>query len=1052
MRKKIIYIITFIMAMSLTFITYGDVVIGNFEDLSDPCHEGWVKANPSDPNITLSYSKTGVTLDSNSLKIADSTGNGFERAISKGLMGDVNAFRDSVKISLDLTRLASDWDGPHGGWDAYGNFLGWNEFYMIIEAGSTDANVGKGVWAKGWQLPQIANWGSWNGDDPITYIYDYSLILNQIDFNNLTYLGVIFASNWGNYDSGGVYYLDNIKLIGEGMAYEPSPTNHEVDVAGGSNLIWSEGAGAVTHDVYFGTNFNDVNDANRTNPMGVLKSEDQDANVYTPTLALYKTYYWRIDEVNSLGVITKGEVWDFMTEYAGMGLVLGDWDNGLNGWEKTWQGKTTLSHASLGTTLGDHSLAVQTVKNTVDDPGYWIIKHEGVLDLTNMKLQVDVTLLAAEWTGQTVTLGPLVVQSDLAHTWSSYTASVINRLTGGFASNTWSGTSNAYRTLIFDFTGTDADGYIHTDWTDANKMTIMLALQNGAEGPGKFYLDNARLVNIRLANAPRPGTLATDINTTPTIGWTKGKDATSHDVYFGTDEAAVTDATTSNPLGVFKGNQAEAVGGLNKYVPGLLAKNTTYYWRIDERGAAGSPWKGLIWHFTTAEYVFVEDFEFYNNTSRKIYNTWIQGGGGKVGYDTNDRAEISIIHGGLQSMPFDYNNLVSPYDSNATRTFTSSRDWTAESVKSLELWVRGWPISVGSFTGSDPYTITASGEDVWNVPDLRGSKYHDECHYAYKKVTAGDEYDYVTIIAKVNSISNTSPWAKAGVMVRQSLDPNSKNGFMCITPEMGAAWQYRENDANLSTSYDYYTRPAYTGLKDINAPYWVKLEIDTYFGYVDAYYSADGSIWHHVDGAGYPTITLPLYVGLAVTAHNSAATCTAEFSDVSIIAGTASSWGHQDIGIKSNIAAPLYVTLQDDSTVGGDKATVTQTDPNMVIQNTWQAWDIDLNDFKVNNPNLNLEKIKKITLGVGHRSGDPYGKGTLYFDDIRLYLPRCMPGKTPDFNGDCFVDYDDLREMAGKWLSSPVDPDVDLNDDSKINFQDFAILASQWYEAALWPF
>jgi hypothetical protein len=51
------------------------------------------------------------------------------------------------------------------------------------------------------------------------------------------------------------------------------------------------------------------------------------------------------------------------------------------------------------------------------------------------------------------------------------------------------------------------------------------------------------------------------------------------------------------------------------------------------------------------------------------------------------------------------------------------------------------------------------------------------------------------------------------------------------------------------------------------------------------------------------------------------------------------------------------------------------------LQNNWQAWDISLNDFKAVNPNLNLERIKKITLGVGHRLADPYGTGTMYFDD-----------------------------------------------------------------------
>ena len=1052
MYKKLFYLMSFIAAISVASLAYGgDVLIGNFEGGS---MDGWGLADLSDSNITLSFSPNGATLDGNSLKIADATGNGFERVVTYSMVAtdNVSQFRNHTKVSLDLTRLASDWDTVWGGWNPdHSAYTGWSEFHMIIEAGSTD--TGMGTWAKGWNLTQIANWGAWQGNNPKKMIYDYSLVLNQIDFNNLTYLGIVLATNWGNYAAGGVYYIDNVKLVGEGMAYQPDPENHAVDVPADSNLSWTPGAGAISHDVYLGTSFNDVNDANRTNQRGVLKSQGQTANTYDPTLEFYKTYYWRIDESNGTS-IQKGLVWDFMTEYTGMGTVIGDYEIGMNGWEATWQGKTTFSYSTNGTTMGNNTLAVQTVKNALYDPGYWIIKHDGVLDLNNMKLQVDVTLLAPEWQGQTVEVGPVVVQTDLPVSWSSYAATAINRKTGLLAPNTWvGGTTSAYRTYTFDFSGPSmAPAYTHTDWQDATKMTILVALQNGAQGPGKFYLDDARLVNVRLASNPRPANLATDINTTPLLSWTAGKDATSHDVYFGTDETAVSNATTSNPLGVFKGNQADVgVGGINKYVPGTLVKNTTYYWRIDEQGAPGSPWKGLLWKFTTAEYVFVEDYEIYNNTNNKINSTWIKGGGGKVGYDACDFAEVTIVHGGLQSMPFDYNNIVSAYDSNAARTFTAFQDWTAENVKSLEFWYRGWPVTVGSFTGAGPYTITAAGEDVWDVPDLRGTGYHDECHYAYKTIT-GTAGPMVTIIAKVDSVSNTHPWAKAGIMIRQSLDPNSKNGFMCITPEMGAAFQFRADDGDFSTTYDYEVA-GYEFMADINAPYWLKIEMYTDTGDMWAYYSANGTSWTPLITDSPILPNLPIYVGLAVTAHNSAAICTTAFSNVSITAPgmTISSWNHQDVGIKSNVAAPLYVTLQDDATVGSDTATITHSDPNMVLQKTWQAWDIALNDFKVVNPNLNLEKIKKITLGVGHRTTDPCGTGTLYFDDIRLYPPRCLPNTAPDFTGDCFVDIYDLDIFANNWLPSTVDPNIDMNKDNKINFNDYAILANKWLSTVLWP-
>ncbi|HBG27985.1 MAG: hypothetical protein A2Y10_17310 [Planctomycetes bacterium GWF2_41_51] len=1045
MIKKLFYLITFIAITSFASVTFAEgYIIGDFNDSSDPTHGEWVRANDN-PHITLSY---GKIADSNCLVITDSTGGDFDRGAEYSVVADGNdltAFRRNHIISLDLLR----------NWTGY--TLGWSEFHMVIEAGRAPEDTNGPAWSKGWNLVQIANWGSWNGTDPITYNYDYSTILNQIDFDNLGYLGIILCPNWGGYTGGGIYYVDNVKLLGDGMAYDPSPANHKVDVTADSILKWTKGAGAVAHDIYLGTSFSDVNDANRAIPLGVLVSENQnaDANTYNPgTLTLYKTYYWRVDKVDSPGAVQKGEVWDFMTAFTGRGLVIGDFENGMNGWEPTWQGDSTFSYsAEKGVTLGAASLGIQIAQYTPDDPAYWIIQRNGVLPLSNMKIKFDVTLHGSEWSGTSVTLGPLCVQTDADpdHTWRPYDVKAIDRNTGAALTDnyTWNGTGNLYATCSVDFTGPTqvADGaLIYSDWANANKMTILIALQTGGQGNGHVYIDNVRLANIRLASNPMPGTFSADIAKTPTLKWTAGTGATSHNVYFGTNETEVANAATST-VGIYKGNQTTLT-----YAPGTLEKGRTYYWRIDELGAPGGPWKGEIRSFTVATFEFVDDFESYTNPpANRISTIWVKGGGGTVGYLNSNYCETTIVHSGLQSMPFDYNNIVSPYDSNAARTFTTYQDWTAFNSKSLELWYRGWPVSVGSFTGSGPYTMTASGEDVWDVANLRGTGYHDECHFAYKRIETGDGSGYVTIIAKVDSISdNTSPWAKAGLMVRQSLDAGSRNGFLCITPEMGAAWQYREIDSDVSTSYDYYSRgEEYIGLKDVNTPYWLKLEINGSGGYVDAYYSVDGTSWNYIS-AGTPLITLPFYVGLAATAHNSTAACTTQFSNVSIIAGSVPpSWSNQDVGIKSNIAAPLYITLQDDSTAGGDKATIIQADSNEALQTEWQAWDIDLNDFKAVNPNLNLDKIKKITLGVGPKSGT---KGTMYFDDIRLYPARCMPGLTPDFTGDCFVDYDDLEILADNWLSPlPVNSEIDLNDDNNINFKDFALFASDWLDEALWP-
>lgn len=92
------------------------------------------------------------------------------------------------------------------------------------------------------------------------------------------------------------------------------------------------------------------------------------------------------------------------------------------------------------------------------------------------------------------------------------------------------------------------------------------------------------------ATEPNPADGATNINLTPTLSWTAGASATSHDVYFG----------TASP-GTFQGNHASTT-----FDPGTLLPNTTYYWRIDEKNAGGTT-TGDIWSFTTA--LWSDDFE-----------------------------------------------------------------------------------------------------------------------------------------------------------------------------------------------------------------------------------------------------------------------------------------------------------------------------------------------------------------------------------------------------------------------------------------------------------
>jgi len=85
------------------------------------------------------------------------------------------------------------------------------------------------------------------------------------------------------------------------LAADPDPADEVTDVPRDVVLSWKPGESANTHDVYLGTVFDDVSDADRSDPRGVLAGQGQSPATYEPDnrLDFGQIYYWRIDEVNA---------------------------------------------------------------------------------------------------------------------------------------------------------------------------------------------------------------------------------------------------------------------------------------------------------------------------------------------------------------------------------------------------------------------------------------------------------------------------------------------------------------------------------------------------------------------------------------------------------------------------------------------------------------------------------------------------------------------------------------------------------------------------------
>jgi len=169
------------------------------------------------------------------------------------------------------------------------------------------------------------------------------------------------------------------------------------------------------------------------------------------------------------------------------------------------------------------------------------------------------------------------------------------------------------------------------------------------------------------------------------------------------------------------------------------------------------------------------------------------------------------------------------------------------------------------------YTVTGSGRDIWNQ--------QDEAHYAFQALRGNG-----SITAKVNSLTNTDANAKAGVMLRESLQDGSRFAFMTVTPTNGIAFQRRTSAFGSVVN---------KSVSTVEAPYWVKLvRTGNVF---TSYRSEDGASWTLV---GQETIAMSaaVFVGLCNTSHNNAVLNTSTFDNISVTGGSAPPWTSQDIG------------------------------------------------------------------------------------------------------------------------------------------------------------
>jgi hypothetical protein len=724
-------------------------------------------------------------------------------------------------------------------------------------------------------------------------------------------------------------------------AYQPNPADGAKFIDPDVTLSWTAGFGSKLHFVYFGDNFDDVNNAVGGAPEGLAS--------YTPPGPLEpgKSYYWRVDEFEG-STTHRGDIWSFTIAAEGGGLRA-DYYRGID--------------------LNNHVM-------TRIDPQIQFNWPQG----TAPDAAVGTGPFSVRWTGE--------IEAAFTESYIFYTNSadgVRLWLDGRQIIDNWTDHDNTENSGRIDLVAGNVYS-LQMEYYESGNGAVVDLLWSSPSTPKQIVPQAALSPPIR-ASSPSPGNGTTGTKLTPILRWGAGDYAASHEVYFGTDADSVANADKSSPE--YKGTKAL---GNESYDPGKLAWHTTYYWRIDEVNSVNpdSPWTGSIWRFTTGDFLLIDNFEDYNADENQIWYAWHDGlGYGAIGTDpyfagngtgaavgdetTASYTEETIVHSGRQSMPLVYDNNKQGYAkySETELTLTAPRDWTEEGVGELSLWFRGRLASVGSFIEGPvgTYTITATGADIAGTAD--------QFHYAFVTLNGVG-----TIEARILSVANTDQWAKAGVMIRETLDAGSKFAAVYITPGMGCRFQMR-SDTDIAVTSD--TSIATAEQIAITAPYWVKLERGV-AGNFKAYYSSNGTTWQAM--AWNPqniSMNTNVYIGLALTAHNASATCQAQYSNVRMTGSVGTQWTSQDIGIESNSPEQLYVAV---SNAAGSPAVVVHDDVNAAITDIWTEWVIPLQVFA--DQGINLTNVDRIAIGLGTKGNMtiPGGSGKMYFDDIRLYRPR----------------------------------------------------------------
>ncbi|MBN2129621.1 MAG: hypothetical protein JW741_08995, partial [Sedimentisphaerales bacterium] len=510
------------------------------------------------------------------------------------------------------------------------------------------------------------------------------------------------------------------------VAWGPTPGDGANYVPPDQALTWNAGMNTLFHTVFLGESFDEVTDAVAGGFMTASPSYDPG------DLELDKTYYWRVDEFTMTGTV-KGEVWSFRTmpdiPVSDPSLAL--WyrlDEAEGSMALDWSGHGNhgaIAGEALWTQDGYDWAAFQfggrnyvTVANNdqmkLTGSGSYSVALHIKLENTNQQVILYHGLGCSTWASWF--LGVAGGEPGIATVPGNFVFGVREANGEDYVGVSAPAQAHAWVHVAAIYDGTLLRLYL--DGQEVSSASVPLPwdsdedLYIGADPgcSGRVYstavIDDLRIydrpltadevaevmrIDLQRAWAPQPShDSITDVRDAAALSWKAGDTAASHDIYFGTDRDAVAAADEDAPE--FQGNQP----GTSFPLTGLVEMGGgDYFWRIDEVEADGTVQTGNLWRFAIPDYLIVDDFESYTNeVGSRVFEEWVDGvgftqpvetpgneTGAMVGHDIwsgqyPTLMEIDNVHGGAQAMPIYYDNTVTPFRSEADRTFTPAQNWT----------------------------------------------------------------------------------------------------------------------------------------------------------------------------------------------------------------------------------------------------------------------------------------------------------------------------------------------------------------------------------------